>query len=112
MTRNTRARSAVPNPNPEQNPSEEIAPPRRQGRVQFQDLAAIHTCNTVQDDIKKLLTAMHTRFEHERYLVKIEAEVKRMEKKIHALDLQINKLFQNITSVRPATPLAVSVEAL
>jgi hypothetical protein len=44
--------------------------------------------------------------------VKIEAEVKRMEKKIHALDLQINKLFQNITSVRPATPLAVSVEAL
>ena len=113
MTRNTRARTAAASrPNPTVNLSTEIPPPRKHGKVQFQDVGVIRTCDTIQEDMKQLLTAMQNRFEHERYLTRVEAEAKRMEKKIHELDAQINRLFQSITSVRAPPPQGVSAEVL
>jgi hypothetical protein len=92
--------------------SDKLSPPRRQGRVRLDDLAAIRTCDNVKDDIIDLLTVMQNRFEHERYLTKLEKEVKRIQKKIHALDAQVNKAFENITSVRAKPLRGVSAEVI
>lgn len=113
MARNTRATTAAAtNRNPSVDGSEEITPPHRQGRVRLDDLAAIRTCDNVNDDIIQLLTVMQNRFEHERYLAKLEKEVKRIQKKIHALDAQVNRSFENITSVRPKPLRGVSAEVI
>jgi peptidoglycan hydrolase CwlO-like protein len=80
--------------------------------VRIDDLAAIRSCDNVKDDIIDLLTVMQNRFEHERYLTKLEKEVKRIQKKIHALDAQVNRAFENITSVRAKPLRGVSAEVI